>query len=173
MRLKLSEWASIAEIIGAFAVVISLLYVGFQVNDSASAVRAASANDVNVALQSWYLEIGTDQQTSELFYTALISEEALSNEEEFQFLMMLHGAFLAFQNSYLLAEEGTIDLELREAITAAIVGIKNLPGMGRYWRQRKSYLHSGFADYVDQLLQQEMEVSVDIYRVPEAQPEDK
>ncbi len=173
MRLKLSEWASIAEIIGAFAVVISLLYVGVQVNDSASAVRAASANDVNVALQSWYLEIGTDQQTSELFYTALISEEALSNEEEFQFLMMLHGAFLAFQNSYLLAEEGTIDLELREAITAAIVGIKNLPGMRRYWRQRKSYLHSGFADYVDQLLQQEMEVSVDIYRVPEAQPEDK
>ena len=173
MRLKLSEWASIAEIIGAFAVVISLLYVGVQVNDSTSAVRAASANDVNVALQSWYLEIGTNQQTSELFYTALISEEALSNEEEFQFLMMLHGAFLAFQNSYLLAEEGTIDLELREAITAAIVGIKNLPGMGRYWRQRKSYLHSGFADYVDQLLQQETEVSVDIYRVPEAQPEDK
>jgi len=172
MRLKLSEWASIAEIIGAFAVVISLLYVGVQVNDSTSAVRAASANDVNVALQSWYLEIGTDQQTSELFYTALISEEALSNEEEFQFLMMLHGAFLAFQNSYLLAEEGTIDIELREAITAAIVGIKNLPGMRRYWRQRKSYLHSGFADYVDQLLQQEMEVSVDIYRVPEAQPED-
>jgi len=61
MRLKLSEWASIAEIIGAFAVVISLLYAGVQVNDSASAVRSASANDVNVALQSRYLEIGTVQ----------------------------------------------------------------------------------------------------------------
>jgi len=34
--------------------------------------------------------------------------------------MMLHGAFLAFQNSYLLAEEGTIDAEIRETITAAI-----------------------------------------------------
>ena len=82
--------------------------------------------------------------------------------------MMLHGAFLAFQNSYLQAEEGTIDAELREAITAAIVGIKQLPGMRRYWRQRKSYLHSGFADYVDQLLEQDIEVSVDIYRSPNA-----
>lgn len=164
MKLKLKQWASVAEIIGAFAVVISLLYVGVQVNDSASAVRAASANDVNVALQSWYLQIGSDQQTSELFYEALVSEEALENEEEFQFLMMLHGAFLAFQNSYLLAEEGTIDTELREAITAAIVGIKELPGTRRYWRQRKSYLHSGFAAYVDQLLEQDMEVTVDIYR---------
>ena len=110
MKLKLSELASIAEIIGAFAVVISLIYVGIQVNDSAGAVRAASANDAN---------------------EALTSEEALSNQEEFQFLMMLHGAFLAFQSSYLLAEEGTIDAELREAITAAILGVKSLPRMRR------------------------------------------
>ena len=71
MKLKLSELASIAEIIGAFAVVISLIYVGVQVNDSAGAVRSAAANDANVALQNWYLQIGSDQQTSELFYEAL------------------------------------------------------------------------------------------------------
>lgn len=169
MKLKLSELANFAEIIGAFAVVISLVYVGIQVNDSASAVRAASANDANVALQNWYLQIGSDQQTSELFYAALTSEEALSNQEEFQFLMMMHGAFLAFQNSYFLAEEGTIDTDLRDSITAAILGIKNLPGMARYWRQRRSYLHSGFAEYVDQLLDQESGVSVDIYRRPETE----
>ncbi len=38
MKLKLSQYASIAEIVGAFAVVLSLIYVGVQVNDSASAV---------------------------------------------------------------------------------------------------------------------------------------
>lgn len=73
MKLKLAEYAHIAEIVGAFAVVISLIYVGAQVNNSASTVRAASANDVNVALQNWNLEIGTDQQTSKLFYEALTS----------------------------------------------------------------------------------------------------
>ena len=169
MKLKLSELASIAEIIGAFAVVISLIYVGVQVNDSAGAVRSAAANDANVAVQNWYMQIGSDQQTSELFYEALTSEEALSNQEEFQFLMMFHGIFLAFQNSYLIAEEGTIDVELREALTGVVIGVKDLPGWGRYWRQRKSYLHPGFADYVDQLLKQEKSVSVDIYRTSEAE----
>ncbi len=67
MKFKLSDLAIIAEIIGGFAVVISLIYVGVQVNDSAGAVRSASANDANVALQNWYLQIGSDQQTSELF----------------------------------------------------------------------------------------------------------
>jgi hypothetical protein len=173
MKFKLSDFASIAEIIGAFAVVISLIYVGVQVNDSAGAVRSAAANDANVALQNWYLQIGSDRQTSELFYEALTSEEALSNQEEFQFLMMFHGVFLAFQNSYLLAEEGTIDAELREAITAAVLGVKDTPGMRRYWRQRKSYLHSDFANYVDQLFEQETNPSMDIYHILEVEPEHK
>ena len=171
MKLKLSEFASIAEIIGALAVMISLVYVGVQVNDSAGAVRAASANDANMALQSWYQQIGSDQQTSEHFYEALTSQKALSDQEEFQFLMMLHGVFLAFQNSYLLAEEGTIDVKLREALTSAILGVKDTPGFKRYWRQRKSYLHSEFADYVDQLLKQETNPSMDIYRMSEVEPE--
>lgn len=171
MKYKLSELASIAEIIGAFAVVVSLIYVGVQVNDSASAVRAASANDANVSVQNWYLEVGSDQQTSQVFYDALTSQEALPAHEEFQFLMMFHGVFLAFQNSYLLAEEGTIDVELRDALTVAILGVKDLPGMRRYWRQRKTYLHSDFAEYVESLLKEETNPSVDIYRLPRAELE--
>ena len=164
MKYQLSDFASIAEIIGAFAVVISLVYVGIQVNDSTSAVRAASANDANVAVQSWYLEVGSDRETSEIFYAALTTEQPLEPAREFQFLMMFHGVFLGFQNSYLLAEEGTIDIELREALTQAILGVKDTPGMHRYWRQRKSYLHSDFAAYVDQLLEQETNSSMDLYR---------
>ncbi len=171
MKFKLSDVASIAEIIGAFAVVISLIYVGVQVNDSAGAVRSASANDANVAVQSWYQEIGSDQQTSELFYNALTSEEPLSNQEEFQFLMMFHGVFLALQNTYLLAEEGTIDVELREGLTSVILGVKDLPGTRRYWRQRRSYLHPKYADYIDEILTRESDASMDIYRISEGQPE--
>jgi hypothetical protein len=167
MKFNLSHMASIAEIIGAFAVVISLIYVGVQVNDSAIAVRSASANDANVALQNWYLHIGSDEQTSGLFYEGLTSKEPLPNKEEFQFLMMFHGAFLAMQNSYLLAEEGTIDIDLREALTSVLLGVKDTPGMRRYWQQRKSTLHSDFADYIDELLEENTIPDMDIYRVVE------
>jgi len=120
MKFNLSHMAGIAEIIGAFAVVISLIYVGVQVNDSATAVRSASANDANVALQNWYLQIGSDEQTSGLFY---------------------------------------------EALTSVLLGVKDTPGMRRYWQQRKSTLHSDFADYVDELLEEKTAPDMDIYRV--------
>ena len=67
MKTKLSDIASVAEIVGAIAVILSLIYVGIQVNENASAVRSASANDANTAMQNWYLEVGSSQQTSELF----------------------------------------------------------------------------------------------------------
>jgi hypothetical protein len=171
MKSKLTDWASMAEIIGAFAVVISLIYVGVQVNDSASAVRSASANDANVAVQNWYLQIGSDAQTSKVFYDGMISKEPLPTHDEFQFLMMFHGAFLAFQNSYLIAAEGTIDVELLNALTGAIVLVKDLPGTKRYWRQRKSTFHSAFVSYVDELLSQDTSSAMDMYRNPEVEPE--
>ena len=168
MKSRLADLAHLAEIVGAFAVVVSLVYVGIQVNDGVGASRSASVNDANVALQSWYLEVGSNEQTSSLFYRGLLSDEALPNEEEFQFLMIFHGVWLAFQNSYWLAEEGTLDPELLEALTAAVLGVKDTPGMQRYWRQRRSYLNASFGIYIDELLERKTNTSMDIYRIPES-----
>ena len=45
------EIANIADVVAAVAVVVSLVYVGIQVNDSTRAVRFAAANDANVAMR--------------------------------------------------------------------------------------------------------------------------
>ncbi len=173
MKMKLKQWASFAEIIGALAVVISLVYVGIQVNDSAGAVRSAAANDANVALQAWYLQVGADRETSSIIYRGLMSEQALANEEEFQYLMMMHGAFLGFQNSYLLAEEGTIDKELLNSLNTTIANIHRLPGMSRYWKQRRSYLHPGFVEWVDRVSVQGTATTMDLYKTPDGEPTEK
>ena len=79
-------------------------------------------------------------------------------------MMMMHAVLLGMQNSYLLSREGTIDVEFREGITIAIVAVKDLPGMRRFWRQRKSFFHSGFAEYVDGLLAREAIETLDMYK---------
>ena len=167
MKLKLSKIASLAEIVGAFAVVASLIYVGIQVDDSNRAVRSAAINDANVAVQEWYMQIGSDERTSHQFYNSLMSDEIRSREAEFQFMMMFHGVFLAFQNSYLMAEEGTVDSELVDGLAGAILTVKDTPGMKRYWQQRRTLLHPRFVRYVDDLLQREGETPMEIYRESE------
>jgi hypothetical protein len=165
--MRLSEWASIAEITGAVAVVVSLLYVGLQVNDNTSAIRSAAANDASVAMQTWYLEMGSNRQASDMWFNAMTSPEPLATHDEFQFMMMMHAVLLGMQNSYLLSQEGTIDAEFRDAITTAVVAVKDLPGMERYWRQRRDFFHSEFAEYMDGLLAREAIESLDMYKRPD------
>ena len=162
--MKLQDLASVAEIIGGVAVVVSLIYVGIQVNDSTSAIRSAAASDATTTMQSWYLEMGTNRQASDIWFNAMTSEEPLPARDEFQFMMSMHTAMLGMQNSYLLAKEGTLDDEFREAVTTAIVGVKDLPGMKRYWRQRRGFFHVGFAEYVDGLLARDAIETLDIYK---------
>ena len=82
-------------------------------------------------------------------------------------MMMMHAVVLGMQNSYLLSQEGTLDIEFREAINTAIVAVKDLPGWERYWRQRRGFFHSGFAGYVDGLLTRDAIETLDMYKRPD------
>jgi hypothetical protein len=163
--MTLLEWGALGELIGGVAIIVSLIYVGVQVKDSAKATRSAAANDASVSMQAWYLELGSNRQASELWLNAMRSQEPLSTHDEFQFLMSMHAVFLGFQNCYLLSQEGTLDPEIREALTFAIIAVKDLPGMDRYWKQRKGFLHSGFVSYVDGLRTRDPIETLDVYKI--------
>ena len=152
MNQKLSDWANIAEIIGAAAIVISLIYVGIQVSDSTRAVRSATANETSAALSSWYAQLGTDQQASTVFLNAMTNPESLSREEAFQFIVQLHGLMLEYQAAYYLSQEGTLDTELQESITNTLLGVKELPGFSLYWSQRRDLFKASYRNYVENLL---------------------
>jgi hypothetical protein len=169
--MNLQDLASLAEIVSGVAVVVSLIYVGIQVNESTAAIRSSAASDATRAVQSWYLEMGTNRQASDVWFNAMRSPDPLPPHDEFQFLMSMHTAMLGMQNSYLLSKEGTLDAEFREAVTIAIVAVKDLPGMARYWRQRRGFLHAGFAEHVDGLLAQDAIETLDIYSRASAMPD--
>ena len=100
MKFKLSDLASVAEIISAIAIVATLIYVGVQVNDSTRAVRSATANENSAALSSWYTQLGNNRDASEIFWNAMTSPESLTPEELFQFTMDAHGVFIQYQSAY-------------------------------------------------------------------------
>ena len=161
--------ANYADVIGGIAVVVSLIYVGIKVNKSTSAIRSSAASDATVAMQSWYLEMGTNRQASDIWFNAMTSPDPLETHDEFQFMMSMHSVLLGMQNSYLLSREGTLDEEFREAVTTAIVAVKDLPGMGRVWSQRRGFFHSEFAEYVDKLLLQDSIDTLDMYKTKKSE----
>ena len=67
MKRTLQEWANLAEIIGNAAIIVSLLFVGLQISDTTKEMRANTAYNATVALQTWYNEVGTNEQAAAVF----------------------------------------------------------------------------------------------------------
>ena len=120
MKRTLQDWANLAEITGTAAIIFSLVFVGFQVSDNTREMRSTAAHNATVALQAWYNEIGTNEQAAQLWRKGISDPNALSKDEEVQFLMNIHSAALAYQNVYFLGAEGTLDGALYQAMLATM-----------------------------------------------------
>jgi len=67
MKRTLQDWANLASIIGNAGLILSLGFVGFQIADNTKEMRATTAAQATTALQTWYNEIGTNEQAASLF----------------------------------------------------------------------------------------------------------
>ena len=140
---------AVGEIMGAGAVIATLIYLARQIRDSARAARSAAVTDATNAIQALYQELGSSSKTSEFFLRGMTDYDSMSELEQFQWLMMLHTWFIAFQRSFFLSQEGTLDVGLRDSIGTAIVAVNHLPGLQWYWEQRKSFFQPEFVDWVE------------------------
>ena len=162
--MPLEQLSNIAEVFGMLIVASTLIFLTVQMRQNTRATRSATANESISTVTAWYREIGNSEQSSALFYNALADPEAQSAEEWFQFVMMVHGLFLAFQNSYYLARENTLDDRINPSLTEVIVGVKGQPGFQLLWRQRKALFCPEFQDYVDVAMSSDRQVSEGVYK---------
>ena len=153
---------TVAEIVSALAVVITLAYLAVQIRDSARASRAAAVTDATTGMQAWYQELGSSAESAKLFLDGMKNPDALSSPDRFQFVMLVHAAFLGFQRSFFLSRAGTLDVSLRDSIGTAVRAVNRMPGMAYYWEHRKAFFQQEFAEWVEELLAREA-VSVGIF----------
>jgi hypothetical protein len=164
MKYTLKKVALLTEIIGGIAIVVSLIFVGIQFKENTIATKSATANAANAITIAWYSETGNSAQSSQLIWNYLKDPKSItSNAEKYQVTILLHGLFLAFQNSYYLANEGTLDQNILESLTAALIAVKNQPGFHEYWENRKSLFFVEFRDYMTSILTSDSEVTEGIY----------
>ena len=108
MKIDLGGWASIAEIFGAVAIVISLVFVGFQINDGNRETRAATSQAVLDAEMLFQSELVRNAET----WTKVVIHGDVSDEVEtlkaiglFNMSMTLH------DNRYQMMRSGYIEYQ--------------------------------------------------------------
>jgi hypothetical protein len=163
--------AAIAEITASIGVLISLIYLGVQINGSNRAARSAATNNAATAVQSVYMSIGATEQASSVFFTGMTDPDSLSRKDLFQFVMLAHAFMLGFQNSFALAHQGTLNSELRDSFNKILGGAKDQPGFAVFWQQRGYSFQKEFREYVEEVLRSESVESSKLYDISDLNPQ--
>lgn len=112
--MTLAEFASLAEIIGVVAVVISLVFVALQIRQNTKAVRAASRheNDMNWARLSY--DLANDPKMAKVFALIQDSTKTIDDVDEADLVPMqliFRSTMMTFQAHYFLSKEGSLPEE--------------------------------------------------------------
>ena len=161
------KFKSIPEILSVLAVVLSLIFVGLEVNESTRATRSATAAEITATIAEWYTALGSDQEASDVLRRFVTDPRSLTIEEQYQAVMNIHALMLILQSSFYLEEEGTLTPQIRRSMTMAMT---SEPGIRFYWEQRKPiFVNEDFIAFIEQLFEDGYTHSQDFYRPADGQ----
>ncbi len=107
-KLRLTDWASIAEVVGAFGVVISLIYVGLQVRDNTEEVRATNRQQLIGRAHSATIGAATSPELAAAI-AKLTNGETLTPAEKVQYGYFVRALMYDVQEAFLLRQEERLD----------------------------------------------------------------
>ncbi len=152
--MKLSEWASVAEIGSAIAVVVTLIYIGLEINQNTAAVIA----DTRQAMIDYGREqsevLLTDTILAALVDKAETDPSSLTPHERSQFYEFTTWRMAMWELSFLNHEVGLVDDEMWLAWDGYYrLLVFDKPGYVDFWRDNRTAYDARFQNHVDVVME--------------------
>jgi len=149
MKKKLSDWASIAEIIGTLAIVVSLLLVVRSVDQNSRVIAAGEANNI---WQAWrqvaVLPIISGGELAAV-KSKVLNSESLSNVEEVQWDAYLSGQIDIFAQLFDRHNSGLISPDYWSYWDNGFWVDWDENDFARIYESNREYFDPAFREYVD------------------------
>ena len=109
-KFGLGDWANVAEIFAATGVIITLIFVGLQLQNNTEATEAATREAINQKDME-YLSLRLDSSVLATANAKLDNGEALSPLEESQLVHQEYVNFISFEHSFYQYGKGVLEEE--------------------------------------------------------------
>jgi hypothetical protein len=147
MNSKLADWANIAQIVTAIAVVASLFYIGHELHLSSINSRLANIQAITGHTQTVALAIATNPDLAETLET---SPEELTGSEVIQIRMLLAATLRGAETAFILYSDGGLDEKYWRGMAEEILMFMEKKGWQEEWRLRRNRYDPDFAEWLDQ-----------------------
>ena len=154
--------SAIGQLVGALAVVISLIYLAREVGSNARATRHATTRSTSEALNRWSQQLTEHPHLTEVYYRGIHDFESLEGADLARFSALVLQAFRNLEAMYYQHLEGHVDPRVWLGFEAAMRDFNAYPGVQAWWRSRSHWFHKEFATFIAQ--QQQTAKAPRLYR---------
>ena len=139
--------SAIGQIVGALAVVISLIYLAREVRSNAHATQQATMHSTSDTFNRWSQQLTEHPDLAELYYRGIHDFESLEGADLARFgALMLQGCFEPWRLVYYQHLEGHLDPRVWRGFEAAMRDFNAYPGVQAWWRLRSHWFDEEFAN---------------------------
>ena len=146
---------AVGEIVGAIAVVVSLLYLANQIHTSTRAVKQAASREMMDEIFNWYGQLSSDLSISDLWIRGCAKDNTLTKSEIFQFGILMQQALVVWERMSHLEESGEIEQWFLDHVKNARLTIAGSPGFQSWFEAS----HLQISDKLRNKLKEEIEAS--------------
>jgi hypothetical protein len=148
-KLGLADWSALAQIIGAMAVVISLVYVGFELRANTAAVQAAALQSVNQIARDQILLYATNPELNRISMQGAQDTANLNGEDRVRYRWLVRSFWLGMQTIYRQWQLGILPDEEWAVYYNVVCANVAMPGVRALWIRQRAQLVPSFARVVD------------------------
>jgi hypothetical protein len=131
------------------AVVMSLIYVGKEVQSNTAAVRGASMQAVATTDADILMAVATDATLSEIVRLGHQDPSQLTPPDAFRYFLFMRQFWLSFQNIYQQSELSLIDQSVWRSYLSVICGMASRPGVQKTWSDHAGILDTSFVAIIE------------------------
>jgi hypothetical protein len=137
------------EIIGATAVVISLLYLGLQIRSQTRQAKFAAAHDISIGYRE-AMDHFSGPYASKLYIKALSGTDNLDDSELFHLVLGSQKMLRVWEEAFYLHSEGQLHGKHWEGINRQFRAFLDLPVFKYTWKMRSEFYGDEFRSMVEQ-----------------------
>ncbi|MFT7129622.1 MAG: hypothetical protein ACI89U_001739 [Gammaproteobacteria bacterium] len=127
---------AVAETVGAFAVVASLIYLGVQTRNSATEDQARTIHDCSVAFSVWQNSLALDPMATKIWLNGHKDYSGLDEGEALQFMLFFGAVCRILENAFLQYKAGRMEADIWETYRATMRSHANSTGSIQYIETR-------------------------------------
>jgi hypothetical protein len=151
-RVSLEALAQLGELVGGAAVVLSLVYLAFQVRQNTQSLRTENYARALDRVANMQARLGADRELASLFARGTLDSGALGAAQRVQFTWILYELFGAFEFMFHQAEKGALPGEVWERWSQTLAWWISLPGVAEWWRAKPTPFSASFSAFVERRL---------------------